>query len=66
MKCRMCEVGWLTLGVLMDAKTRVIVLIKYKTIIQGFKDAIAEARKKGANEARIAALKQLPPTLIPT
>ena len=40
----------------MDAKTRAIVLIKYKPMIQGFKHAIAEERKKGASEARIAAI----------
>ena len=40
----------------MDAKTRAIVLIKYKPMIEGFKNAIAEERKKGASEARIAAI----------
>ena len=40
----------------MDAKTRAIVLIKYKPMIQEFKKAIAEERKKGASEARIAAI----------
>ena len=40
----------------MDAKTRAIVLIKYKPMIQEFKNAIAEERKKGASEARIAAI----------
>ena len=38
----------------MDAKTRAIVLIKYKSMIEGFKNAIAAERKKGASEARIA------------
>ena len=40
----------------MDAKTRSIVLIKYKPMIEEFKKAIAEERKKGASEARIAAI----------
>jgi hypothetical protein len=40
----------------MDAKTRAIVLLKYKPMIEGFKNAIAEERKKGASEARIAAM----------
>ena len=40
-----------------DAKTRAIsVLLKYKPMIEGFKNAIAEERKKGASEARIAAM----------
>jgi hypothetical protein len=33
-----------------------IVLLKYKPMIEGFKNAIAEERKKGASEARIAAM----------
>ena len=60
LKCGMCEVGWLTLGVPMDAKTRAIVLIKYKPMIQQFKDAIAEeyrAQEKGRRPT------QLPPIL---
>jgi hypothetical protein len=40
----------------MDAKTRAIILLKYKPMIEGFKNAIAEERKKGASEARIAAM----------
>ena len=44
------------LGVTMDAKTRAIVLLKYKPMVEGFKNAIAEERKKGASEARIAAM----------
>ena len=36
----------------MDAKTRAILLIKYKPMIEGFKNAIAEERKKGASDAR--------------
>jgi hypothetical protein len=40
----------------MDAKTRAIVLIKYKPMIEGFKNAIAEERKKGASEAHIATM----------
>ena len=40
----------------MDAKTRAIVHIKYKSMIEGFKNAIATERKKGASEARIAAI----------
>ncbi len=40
----------------MDAKTRAILLIKYKPMIDGFKNAIAEERKKGASDARIAAI----------
>ena len=40
----------------MDAKTRAITLIKYKPMIEEFKKAIAEERKKGASEARIAAI----------
>ena len=40
----------------MDAKTRAIVLLKYKPMIEGFKNAIAEERKKGASEARTAAM----------
>jgi hypothetical protein len=40
----------------MDAKTRAIVLLKYKPMIEEFKNAIAEERKKGASEARIAAM----------
>jgi hypothetical protein len=43
------------MGFAMDAKTRAIILIKYKPMIEGFKNAIAEERKKGASEARIAA-----------
>ena len=39
----------------MDAKTRAIVLIKYKSMIEGFNNASAE-RKKGASDARIAAI----------
>jgi hypothetical protein len=33
----------------MDAKTRAITLIKYKPMIEGFKNAIAEQRKKGVS-----------------
>ena len=33
-----------------------IVLLKYKSMIEGFKNVIAEERKKGASEARIAAM----------
>ena len=44
------------MGVTMDAKTRAIFLLKYKPMIEGFKNAIAEERKKGASEARIAAM----------
>jgi hypothetical protein len=44
------------MGGTMDAKTRAIVLIKYKSMIEGFKNAVAEERKKGASEARIAAM----------
>jgi hypothetical protein len=40
----------------MDAKTRAIALLKYQPMIEGFKNAIAEERKKGASEARIAAM----------
>jgi hypothetical protein len=40
----------------MDAKTRAIALLKYKPLIEGFKNAIAEERKKGATEARLAAM----------
>ena len=40
----------------MDAKTRAIVLIKYKSMIEGFKNAIAAERKRGASDARIAAI----------
>jgi len=40
----------------MDAKTRAIALIKYKPLIEGFKNAIAMERKKGASDARIAAI----------
>ena len=55
----------------MDAKTRAILLIKYKPMIEGFKNAIAEERKKGASDARLAAilqytLRRLPPASIPT
>jgi hypothetical protein len=42
----------------MDAKTRAILLIKYKPMIEGFKNAIAEERKKGASDARLAAILQ--------
>jgi hypothetical protein len=44
------------MGGTMDAKTRAIVLIKYKSMIEGFKNAVAGERKKGASEARIAAM----------
>ena len=40
----------------MDAKTRAsLLIIKYKTMIKGFKNAIAEERKKGASDARLRA-----------
>jgi hypothetical protein len=42
----------------MDAKTRAILLIKYKPMIEGFKNAIAEERKKGTSDARLAAILQ--------
>jgi len=42
----------------MDAKTRAILVIKYKPMIEGFKNAIAEERKKGASDARLAAILQ--------
>jgi hypothetical protein len=43
----------------MDAKTRAILhIIKYKPMIEGFKNAIAEERKKGASDARLAAILQ--------
>jgi hypothetical protein len=60
----------------MDAKTRAILLIiKYKPMIEGFKNAIAEERKKGASDARLAlrqrspffsTLRRLLPASIPT
>jgi hypothetical protein len=40
----------------MDAKTRAITLIKYKPMIEGFKNAIAEQRKKGVSAIRLAAI----------
>jgi hypothetical protein len=40
----------------MHAKMRVIALLKYKPLIEGFKNAISEERRKGASEARIAAM----------
>ena len=50
----------------MDAKTRAIVLIKYKSMIEGFKNAIAAERKKGASDARIAAILHYVETILPT
>jgi len=44
------------MGETMDAKTRAIVLIKYKPMIEGFKNAIAEEKRKGASRARLAAM----------
>jgi hypothetical protein len=44
------------MGGRMDAKMRAIVLVKYKSMIEGFKNAVAEERKKGASDARIAAM----------
>ena len=40
----------------MGAKTRAITLIKYKPMIEGFKNAIAEQRKKGVSAARLVAI----------
>ena len=56
------------MGETMDTKTRAIVLIKYKPMIEGFKNAIAEEKRKGASQARFAAMLDYvePPTLIPT
>jgi hypothetical protein len=47
---------FLQLGFPMDAKTRAIALLKYKPMIDQFKNAIAEERKNGASDARIAAM----------
>ena len=56
------------MGETMDTKTRAIVLIKYKPMIEGFNNAIAEEKRKGASQARFAAMLDYvePPTLIPT
>ncbi len=37
----------------MDDKTKAIVLIKYRPMIEDFRKAIIEERKKGLSEARI-------------
>jgi hypothetical protein len=40
----------------MDDKTKAIVLLKYKPMIEEFRKALIEERKNGASDARIAAM----------
>jgi hypothetical protein len=40
----------------MDDTTKAIVLFKYKPMIEEFRKALIEERKKGASDARIAAM----------
>jgi hypothetical protein len=40
----------------MDDKTKAIVFLQYKPMIEEFRKALIEERKKGASDARIAAV----------